>query len=682
MRTNFSRLMRLLRKNFPGADLTVVRKAYRVAVEAHESQTRDSGEPYVIHTLKVAQILAELGLDPVVCAAGLLHDVLEDTQVKHEQLTHEFGEEITTLVDGVTKIGAIHLKDPSVTREVKQAQNIRKMLVATAKDVRVILIKLADRLHNMRTIEHLPPEKQRRIARETMEIFAPIAHRLGISSWKWELEDHAFHVLMPEDYKQISKQVAMKRRDREAHVNQTCSFLEGRLAEAEISARVIGRPKHLYSIFHKMNAQGKDFNEVMDVMGLRILTNSLGDCYNALGVVHSVWKPIPGRLKDYIAMPKHNMYQAIHTTVMGPLGRPMEIQIRSEDMDRTAREGIAAHWIYKEAGQKNKDKKLDSQLKWLQQMYEWLKDAHGPDELLDNMRRDFRGQDIYVFSPKGEVKELPAGATPLDFAYLIHSSIGHHCMGAKVNGRMVPLRYHLQTGDQVEILTSKGQNPTLDWIDIVVTGRARTRIRQRLRELGDLDPLDDPHSRSRETKTTEIRPLPRPVAQPAVPEVDEATRRALLRVDGQKGIAAKFAKCCDPMPGHAIVGYVTKLHVISVHRVDCKVFAKGGHDPARTVKVSWDGQESYRIAVRVLIGPRPNALADITSALRPMNVEILEASYGPTDGTQNLFDFLFEVSDRMTLERVLRTLRTVNGVSDVTTMDGRERPGKKFAHSA
>jgi len=680
MRTHFAKLQKQLRKNFAQSNMDVVRKAYRVADQAHHGQTRLSGEPYVLHSLMVAQILANLGLDPVTCAAGLLHDVLEDTQTTRKELAAEFGEEIATLVDGVTKIGRVHLPGEVMTYEAKQAQNVRKMLVATAQDVRVILIKLADRLHNMRTIEFLPQNKRERIARETLDIYAPLAHRLGISRWKWELEDHAFHILLPEEYKMIAAQVAMKRREREAQLNSTLTFLETRLTEAEVTARVIGRPKHLYSIYNKMIRQGKDFHEVMDIQAIRIITQTESGCYNALGVVHSLWTPIPGRLKDYIAMPKLNMYQAIHTTVMRENGRPMEIQIRSEDMDKTAREGIAAHWVYKE-GERHKDKKLDDQLGWLRQMYEWLVDAHAPDELMESMRRDFKGAYLYVFTPKGEVKELPGGATPLDFAYLIHSDIGHHCIGAKVNGRMVPLRYHLQTGDMVEILTSKHQTPHLDWTEIVVTGRARTSIRQRLRELGLLEPLGNEGQKPRETRPAP-RPAPRPMPPQPVRNVDESTRHKLIRIDGQKGLAVQFAKCCHPMPGHPIAGYITKTAGITVHRVDCKGFAKTLRDTARVVEASWEGDQVLESTVRVVIGSRPNVLADITNALRPMNMEILKAQYGPGERSgESHFDFVFEAPDESAVERVCRTLRGVSGVAQVTPLDVHSQKPQRLAEA-
>ena len=668
MRTHFARLLKQLRKTFPQADLDVVRAAYRRANEAHFGQKRLSGDPYVIHSIKVALNLAALGLDPVTCAAALLHDVLEDTTVSREGLAREFGEEITSLVDGVTNISGLSFPEKGATQEIKQAQNIRKMLVATAKDVRVILIKLADRLHNMRTIEFLPPEKRMRIARETLDIYAPLAHRIGISDWKWELEDHAFHQLQPEIYHDVATQVAMTRRDRESDLKKVIGFLEQQLAEAGVQAQVIGRAKHLYSIYQKMVQQGKDFSDVMDVQGVRIITRTESECYNALGVVHSHWTPVPGRLKDYVAMPKLNLYRGIHTTVMRENGHTMEVQIRSEEMDRTAQTGIAAHWVYKE-GEKGQDKKLEDQLAWLRQMYEWLKDAAGQDDLLDSVRRDFKETDIYVFTPKGEVKELPHGATPLDFAYLIHSEIGHHCIAARVNGRVVPLRYHLQMGDVVEILTSKNQTPHLSWLEFVITGRARTRIRARLRELGELEPLEAP-----EHKPREERPHHRPET-PAhtVRQVDDATRRKLIRIQGAKGMEVQFAKCCNPMPGHSIVGYVTRNPGLTVHRMDCGIFQRTNRDAKRIVDASWEGEGVLETSMRVIIGPRPNVLADITNALRPMNIDIISANYGPRDDGKGYFDFMFEVADQRSIDAVMRTLRTVSGITSIKLLWSREK---------
>ncbi|MBI2426112.1 MAG: bifunctional (p)ppGpp synthetase/guanosine-3',5'-bis(diphosphate) 3'-pyrophosphohydrolase [Candidatus Hydrogenedentes bacterium] len=672
MRSHFAKLVKLVRKRFSEPELEIIRKAYRFANEAHQGQVRHSGEPYILHTLAVAHNLATIGLDPITCAAGILHDVLEDTKVTKEDLTAQFGEEIAKLVDGVTKISTLNYDEDLASREAKQAQNIRKMMVATAKDVRVILIKLADRLHNIRTIEYLPKEKRERISRETLDVYAPLAHRLGISRWKWELEDHSFHQILPEEYKTTARMVAMKRHERERDLNETIHFLEARLAEAEVVARVIGRPKHLYSIYQKMAKQGKSFNEVLDVQAVRIITQTEIGCYNALGIVHSLWTPVPNRLKDYIAMPKLNMYQAIHTTVMRENGKPMEVQIRTEDMDRTAREGIAAHWAYKE-GKQGKDKRLDQQLAWLRQMYGWLKDAHAPEELMDSMRRDFDTSHLYVFTPKGAVKELPSGATPLDFAYLVHSDVGHHCIGARVNGRMVPLRYHLQTGDVVEIMTSRSQTPHLDWVEIVVTGRARTRIRQRLRELGMLDPLDDPslphpleeHTTRKRISAQKHRAARQAVNKP-VQQVDEETRQKMVRIEGDGGLLVQFAKCCNPMPGNGILGYVTKSSGITVHRADCKSFAKTTRDSARILEASWEGDRMYETRIRVDVGQRPNVLADLTNALRPMNIDILRADFNPYEDGASSFLFDFEAGERDTVEKVMRALRAVTGVQRVT----------------
>jgi len=659
MRTQFAKLLKQLRKNGPEADVALVRKAYQEAVKAHEGQLRLSGEPYVMHSIAVARILASIGLDGTTVAAGLLHDVLEDTAVTRDELTAMFGETITRLVDGVTKIATLHVHSTAPTQEEKQAQNLRKMLVATAKDVRVILIRLADRLHNMRTIEYLPEEKIRRISRETLDIYAPLAHRLGIARWRWELEDHAFHQLNPVEYKELAAKVAMKRREREKELNETVAFLECQLADKEVPARVTGRPKHLYGIHQKMLQQGIDFDDVMDVHAVRIVTQTKGQCYRALGVVHNLWTPVPGRFKDYVAMPKDNLYQTIHTTVMRETARALEIQIRSEEMDRTAQEGIAAHWHYKEGGGKP-DPKAEGQLVWLRQMYEWLTDADVPDELLDSVRRDFQVTDVYVFTPKGEVKELPSGATPLDFAYMIHSDVGNHCLGARVSGRIVPLRYNLQTGDVVEILTSKNQTPRRDWLDSVVTGRARTRIRQRLRDLGELERIEPAKPKPRRA------PSPRPTGRaPTVRQVDDATREKLLLIEGSGGLAAQFAKCCNPMPGQAIMGYATKDLGITVHRADCRNFAKTKRDPDRIIQASWQGEGCFRADVRVTIGQRPNVLADITNAMRPMNIDITEASFRSDKNGKSFFDFVFETPDRDAAERVAQAVRTVAGVSDV-----------------
>jgi GTP pyrophosphokinase len=656
MRSEFAKLLKLVRKTIPDLDEDRIRKAYRVANEAHKGQVRLSGEPFVSHCIAVAYNLAQIGLDETTIAAGLLHDVIEDTDISFAEVEAEFDTQIAELVEGVTKIGALSFSPDASTQEEKQARNLQKMLIATAQDVRVVLIKLADRLHNMRTIEFLPREKVLAISRETMDIYAPLAHRLGIARWRWELEDHAFHQMNPMEYRDMAKAVSMKRREREVWLRKTTKFLEKHLEEAEVNCTVIGRPKHLYSIYQKMTEQGKTFDQVMDVVAVRIVTQTVSGCYNALGVVHHLWPPLPNRFKDYIAMPKANMYQSIHTSVMGENAQALEVQIRTAEMDRVAREGIAAHWKYKSDDASN-DPKLNEQLGWLRQMYEWLEDAHAPDELLDSLRRDVGTSGVYVFTPKGEVKELPVGATPLDFAYLIHSDVGHQCIGARVNGRMVPLRYNLQTGDVVEILSSKNQHPHQDWLEFVVTGKARTRIRHRLRELGDMEPLD-----------TQIRrPIVEPPRKPRRQRksVQSTNPEKLIRIQGEGGMQVQFAKCCSPIPGQPVIGYVTKNPGITIHRSDCRAFVATHRDPKRILEASWVGQEELEFALRVTTGQRPNILADITNALRPMNISIVRADYRPGEDGKSFFEFVFTTHDQDAIVRVAATVRTVAGVTHV-----------------
>ena len=666
----------MLRKQHPPDDyeflnsLELVRQAYRVADHAHRGQKRLSGEPFVAHSLAVARILAGLKLDLTTIAAGLLHDVLEDTLVTRAELEKYFNPEIVSLVDGVTKIGSLYMASAGQSRAEKQAASLRKMLIATVRDVRVILIKLADRLHNMRTIEYLPPKKIERISQETLDIYAPLAHRLGIARWKWELEDQAFHRLNPSEYRSIASRVSMKRREREAWLSDILGFLNNRLHSEAIPAEVIGRPKHLYSIYRKMMLQGKDFDDVMDVQAVRIITETDADCYKALGIVHQLWKPFPNRFKDYIPIPKANGYQSIHTTVMCENGRPLEIQIRTHEMDETAQVGIAAHWVYKEGDVQRSDRNLEERLKWLRQMYESLQDTRSADEFIDGVMRDVQMNEIFVFTPKGEVKELPAGATPLDFAYTIHSDVGNHCIGSRVNGRLVPLSYNLQTGDRVEILTSKNQTPHVGWLDIVVSSRGRAKIRQKLRELGMMEPAEQ--DKPEKAKQTAARPAPVPKSQVRV--VDDATRSKLIRVQGQKHMAVQFAKCCNPMPGHALVGYIRKNTGITIHRADCRHFSGVNRDARRIVKASWDGEGFFQIGIRVSTNARPNILADLTESIRPLIVDIIRAHYQPGENGQSSFEFVFNTTDKTNIDHISRTIRTVAGVRDISTVFVREMP--------
>jgi GTP diphosphokinase / guanosine-3',5'-bis(diphosphate) 3'-diphosphatase len=659
MRTEFTKLLKLVKKTHPKVDSDLLRRAYRLADKAHQGQTRNSGEPYISHCLAVAQNLARIGMEATTIAASLLHDVLEDTSVTYEELVAEFGEDIARLIEGVTKIGTMHLADVAPTTEQKQAENLRKMLVATAKDVRIILIKLADRLHNLRTIEFLSKESVERICQESLDIYVPMANRLGLSHWQWEMEDHIFHHLHPVEYKKIAKLVAMKRREREALLKEITESMEGALQEAEVNARVIGRPKHLYSIYLKMNQQGKSYSEVLDVLAIRIITQTVSGCYNALGVIHHTWPPQRGRFKDYIASPKLNMYQSVHTSVIIEGGRPLEVQIRTEEMDRASREGIAAHWKYKDGTEKD-DPKTESQLLWLNQMYDWLQDAHAPDELFDSLRRDISITAVYVNTPKGEVIELPEGATPLDFAYRIHSDIGHRCVGAKVNGNIVPLRYHLQHGDVIEIMTSNRQTPHIDWLEIVVSGRARTRIRQKLREMDELHTVGPGESRAVS--------LSQKISKPPSQEAQDTllgSRSDNILIEGHRDMEVAFAKCCNPKKGDPVIGYITKRQGITVHRPDCRLLEKSGRDSERMVAASWDAMEMVEATIKVVIGSRPNALMDITSAIKPLNVDIIKAEFSAGLNGESGFEFVMQTTDLDRVERVKNTLSQVLGVRQV-----------------
>ncbi len=473
--TQLQTLIEEIPKYQPGADLAVLERAYRFSERSHRGQQRASGEPYLSHPLEVASLLVAFKMDVTTVTAGLLHDVLEDTGATKTELEREFGKEIAELVDGVTKLGKLAFS----SREERQAENFRKMLVAMARDLRVLMIKLADRLHNMRTLDYLAQDRGRKIAQETLDIYAPLAHRLGMAKVKAELEDLALRTLSPDAYVDLQKRVAKRRLEREADINYVITILEKKLQEVGIESQIRGRPKHFYSIFKKMHDQGREFDEIYDLTAVRVITNSVRDCYGALGVIHSLWKPVPGRFKDFIAMPKVNMYQSLHTTVIGPKGDPVEIQIRTWEMHRIAEEGIAAHWLYKE--KKTGKDKLDESLLWLRQLIETQQDTKDPREFLDSVRVDLFPDEVYVFTPKGDVKALPDGATPIDFAFAVHTKVGEHCVGAKVNGKLVPLRTTLRQGDIVEIVTSPNQHPSRDWLKFVKSTRARTKINQWLK---------------------------------------------------------------------------------------------------------------------------------------------------------------------------------------------------------
>jgi guanosine-3',5'-bis(diphosphate) 3'-pyrophosphohydrolase len=712
--TGFDALQKKVRSYNPKGDLKTLEAAYQLAAEAHDGQRRLSGEPFIEHPLAVAQILADLRLDTTTLTAGVLHDTVEDTDVSLERLRREFGDDVAEIVDGLTKLDKLQFQ----TRELAQAENVRKMIVAMAGDIRVLLIKLADRLHNMRTVGALSSGKQRRMATETLEIYAPLANRLGVQEVKWELEDLAFKTLHPGPYKEIAQLVETRRDERTERIRDLTETLRQKLKELGVKASVDGRPKHLYSIYEKMVIRGKDFEEIFDLVGIRIQCESMRDCYGALGAVHSLWKPVPGRFKDYIAMPKSNMYQSLHTTVVGPEGRPIEIQIRTRDMHRTAQYGIAAHWRYKEGKQADA-----ADLAWLGQMMEWLKDMADPREFMEGLRIDLSGGRVFVFTPKGDVTNLPQGATPVDFAYAIHTEVGHRTIGAKVNGKLVPLDYELRTGDSVDILTSKaqGEGPSQDWLQFVETPRARNKIRQWFargrredaldqgRELlqrqmrkqnlpfkrlateevmeqvatdlkyPDLDALYvavgeghvSPQSvvarlarlvsgTSDEDVTNDV-PLARPVR---ISKPDDISQGVMVK--GLPDVWVKLGRCCTPVPGDEIVGFVTRGQGVSVHRGDCPNVKTLRREPERMIEVAWsEGKPtSFVVAIQVEALDRTRLLSDIATVLSDQHVNILSANSSTGRDRITRLRFAFELGDITHLSSILATVKRIDGVYD------------------
>jgi len=687
--------------------------AYNVAHAAHRGQTRKSGEPFVYHPLATADILAELGLDPTTIAAGLLHDVLEDTGVSKEELAEQFGGELAEIVDGVTKLG--HL--PSGNLEEAQAESLRKMIVAMSRDVRVIIIKLADRLHNMRTLDYLKRETQLAKATETLEIYAPLAHRLGIYSLKWELEDLSFATLHPRRYEEIKRLVAARRGDREAFINGTAAELLRHLQKSGIEAEVHGRVKHFYSIYNKMVRRNKEFNEIYDLAGLRVILDSVRDCYGALGVIHSIWKPIPGRFKDYIAMPKFNMYQSLHTTVMSNEGKLLEIQIRTGDMDATAEYGIAAHWMYKHGLKDNEA----GRLAWLKSMIEWQKETTDAAEFMESLKGELVADEVYVFTPKGDVISLPSGATPIDFAYHVHTEVGHRTIGAKVNGRIVPLDSDLVSGDRVEIITGKSASPSRDWLTVVQSGRARNKIRQffnkadrednlslgrekvvallKKRRIGKVPSgiLEDVarttnnatpddmlaavgagalsaenivHRIAERVKPKEEAPAKSPALVPLpLPESEAGTDQETgVRVVGSSGILTRLARCCTPMPGDDIVGYVSLGRGVTVHAEGCNnARALWARDPERFVEVEWAVGRGKLFTVELLVEAldRMHLLSDITKTISDAGVNILSARVDTIEDRTALSRFAFRAASAQHVEEVIRKIRSIPDVYDV-----------------
>ena len=694
-------------------DLAQIRDAYDFAMDAHAGQRRASGDDYISHTVEVATILATLRLDTASLVAALIHDTVEDTEVSVPDLEARFGKQVATIVDGVTKLGKVEFR----TSSEQQVENYRKLLLSMAEDARVILVKLADRLHNMRTLEHLPAEKRQRIALETREIYAPLAHRLGMAAIRWELEDLAFKFLEPEAYADLSKKIKQRRKERERQILEMQHPLQEALESAGIPAEVSGRPKHLWSIHQKMVQRNRPYEEIYDLMAMRVTTDSVQNCYAALGVIHSRWTPIPERFHDYIATPKSNMYRSLHTTVFGPQGRRYEIQIRTEDMHRTAEYGIAAHWRYKEdeSGQRGEDE-VDEALTWFRQVLEWQQDTREPEEFMEFLRMDLFQGEIFVFTPKGEVKAIPTGSTPIDFAFSVHTEIGLHCAGAKVNGRIAPLSKELKNGDTVEILTNPRQRPNRDWLAFVKTSRARTRIRQWIRKeefdsavkLGR-EFLDRELRKARRTLPDDAKALkeaaralgypdfdyvhaalgrgdvgptavlkqlfpdhdPTEVAQRTPSALEKLAERLRLsgrgvRIQGMDNLMVRYSRCCQPVPGDAVVGYITRGRGVSIHRQDCPNVLALSRDPERRVDIEWAAEKGDRFFVKLYIRgtDRRSLLSDVAKAISDTGTDIQHADMHVAEGGMN-GEFVVEVRDLAHLEKVRKAVARVKGVLHV-----------------
>ncbi len=742
----FTKLEGMVESYVSEEELAMVRHAYEFARDAHAGQKRKSGEPFIVHPIQVAIILADLKMDAETVCAALLHDTVEDTEVSAELVEEEFGEGVRNLVEGVTKITRIEVESLSD----EQAATIRKMLVAMSKDIRVIVIKLADRLHNMRTLASLREDRRIYKSRETLEIYAPIAHRLGINSIKWELEDLAFFYLEPNKYKQVSRMVTESRDEREAYLGNVIDIITDEMGKVGIDARVMGRPKHLYSIYQKMTKKGKGFSEIYDLIAVRIIVPTVKDCYSALGAVHTLWHPMPGRFKDYIAMPKYNMYQSLHTTVMGPTGRPLEVQIRTEEMHRASEYGVAAHWRYKEGTGKVAASELDRQLAWLREMVDWQDETEDSREFLKSLKMDLDNTEVYVFTPNGDVKTLRAGATPVDFAYAVHTEVGNHCVGAKVNGSIVPLTYELKMGDRVEVLTSKSATPSRDWLNIVSTPSARNKIRsyfskasrssdrqvghdmlmREMRKHGfgisnaratralksvaeamgfnDSDDMFVQLARGKESaqhianrllkllvdsaKEEEVKPrigtgeASTGVMAPMLTSVKRPKKHEThssngVVVKGIDDVLIRLSRCCNPVPGDEIVGFVTRGRGVSVHRADCPNADDLRRNPERLIEVSWEGSPSrsalYKVEIYIEALDRMNLLLDVTRVLSELGANVLSCTTNTHRDGMVEMRFLFEISDLTKIEKSLNEIEKIEGVFEAKRMMSGQHPVKK-----
>ncbi len=692
-------------------DRELLNRAYRFSRKSHAGQLRRSGEPFVIHALEVARILDELHLDSVTIAAGLLHDTVEDSEATIDDLEREFGEEIAHLVNAVTKIGALRFESP----EALHADNYRKMLLSMAKDIRVILIKLADRLNNMRTLEFLPGKKIERISRETLEIYAPLAHRFGIAMMKWELEDLAFKYIDPPAYRSLVEGIRSKRQDRERYIEEFKEPLIRKLKENHIEAEIMGRPKHFYSIYRKMRMRDKTLDEIYDLLAIRVVTRSVHDCYHVFGLIHTLYTPVQDRIKDYIATPKSNMYQSLHTTVIGPRGEMVEIQIRTAEMNATSEFGIAAHWRYKEG--RKKESALDERMKWLRQVLDWQKDLTDPKEFMELLRIDLFQQEIFVFTPNGDLRRLAKGATALDFAFAVHTEVGYHCMGAKVNGKIAPLRYELKNGETVEIITSKSANPTRDWLDIAHTSSARSKIRRWLKQenreiesqtgrekveremrrsgvKGSVEKALAPHCEALGfqevdqllaavgrgdlaapvvvARLIERPPLPTEEEKLSLEKIIDLTRRSErgVRIQGVDNLLVRFAHCCQPLPGDRITGIITRGRGVSIHRSDCSNASPTRVESNRLVPVDWDveGGQTFPVKLVVFAKDRAGLLGDIARAIGRIKTNIRSADMSSQEADA-FGTFIVEVTGLDHLEKVTRVVLKVKGVSGVERRD-------------
>jgi len=712
----FNDILDLLGSYNPNADTDLLKKAYVFSAKVHLGQVRLSGEPYLTHPLEVTGILTQMRLDVAALATGLLHDTVEDTLATLEEIRENFGNEISQLVDGVTKIGRISLR----SSEESQAENFRKMILAMVKDIRVVLIKLADRLHNMRTLRYHSPERQEDIAQETLDIYAPLANRLGIDWIKTELEDLAFKHRYPDIYGDIQRKIAKKERERHRYVDEMKRTLMKKLYESKIEGEVTGRLKQIYSIYLKMKDQNIDFDQVYDITAFRIVVHSIKDCYDVLGIIHSLWKPIPGKFKDYIGLPKENLYQSLHTAAIGPYGERIEIQIRTQEMHRIAEEGIAAHWKYKEG--KPLDEADDKRFTWLRQLLEWQRDLKDDQEFIESVKVDLFPHEVYIFTPKGEVKEFPVGATPVDFAYSIHSDIGNHCIGAKVNGKIVPLKYEFKSGDTVEILTSPNQKPSKDWLKFVKTPRAKTKIRQwfksvereksiilgkeildkelrkydlhqtKLMKSGELAKVAGEFSfqgaedliaavgYGKVTANQIIGKLLPPERLEQKEEQEESRLKSLLHkitragpkdallIKGIDNVMVRYAGCCNPVPGDRVVGFITRGRGVTIHTVDCQSVVD--EDPNRKVEVEWDSTKgySYPVRIRIYSDDKKGLLAEISSSLTSNEANITNASVETTDDRKAIGTFELQIRDLNHLKKVIKGIEKIKGVHHVERM--------------